>query len=890
MRRLLAPRSLVLAFTLALAPALSAEEAITPETIAGLDKSLAEAKEASSEARKRLAVRRTIRDAQALIETNKSKPERFLALEFLFRAQQQLIKLDDDSKHRATLMEICRDLVKAPDEYAHLKFQADLLLSQAELAKQGANAEERAAALRPLVESYLETEQSARVLRVAMVMALELGDVKLVADLREMIARYHAADHEMISFQRDKLGGQVFGAPFAGTFKRSDGRIVRFPMDSFGRSTMVLFWSKEGEEGLSAVKGLAETTKKLKKELAGRMEVISFNLDKLPDAGESIVRQLGADWQCVHLPDGRESSIYKTYVRNDPMALRVSSTGQAAMIMAGVGRTRLKEDGTTDWERIFGSAFSRPWTRLNYCSQLCSISAGDFLVFDTEGTAMDPTRPPELKSITSGRAQPLKRTGDCVPEETLLTIQKCFIAPPTRYLLSYDKILAHYQKAADLCRKAITDHAEAPDLWIVRNRLMVALLGLWKVGGKIEHLESAFSEARIAMDAGYPAGCDVVTKLCLAREALRRSDTNTRTLIGQFVADAGGDNAPGPILAAASLLAMDVCDRIRFEQFRDRIIQQHSEEPMLWTFTAFLLDRHHKYWMFQVPFTAGWSYGRREGYFQTKGDPEEAHRMLRGELLNADGKPFRIPEDLTKDYTVIFFSNPGPWSSKRDDGLPPSPLRTIQSFFSFAEARPNADIEACFAVFGNKPHPGVLKDRKGKETKLAGTMLALPKGAESPLAHRLGMLSTDRSVNRVVLDKQGRILVTISGLGVLSSRSGNTLINVVARQDERKVLQMVEKGEAENAREFIYAIAPPYDANAVDDRGRKLRKQTYNLSHLRARARIHLALGDLEKALADAEQVCSRQLSTDGGMSLKTDQLVSDEAFRDELLAKVKNG
>ena len=64
------------------------------------------------------------------------------------------------------------------------------------------------------------------------------------------------------------------------------------------------------------------------------MEVISFNLDELPDAGESVIRKYGADWQCLHLPEGKNSSIYKTYVRRNPLALRVSSTGQSAIIMA----------------------------------------------------------------------------------------------------------------------------------------------------------------------------------------------------------------------------------------------------------------------------------------------------------------------------------------------------------------------------------------------------------------------------------------------------------------------------------------------------------------------------------------------------------------------------
>lgn len=862
----------------------SAEGAVSEETIATLDEALVEARDASSDARKRLGVRRVIRDAQELIEANADKPERFLALEFLFRAQQQLIAMDDDSKHRAALMETCAELVKAPDEYAHLKFQADLLLSQTELAKNGASAEERAAALRPLIDRYLGTKEGAKVLRVAMVMALELGDVKLVADLRELIAIHYAADHEMINFQREKLGGQVLGVPFAGVFKRSDDKLVRLPMDTFGRSTMVLFWSKD-DEGLAYAKGLAEATLKIKDQLAGRMQILSFNLDGLPDAGESIIRGFGADWQCLHLPGGRESSIYKAYASRDPLAMRVSSTGQAALIMAGVGRTKLKEDGSIDFDRTFGSAFARSWTQADYCAQLSSLSAGEFLILDPEG-GIDPTRPPELKAVAQGKA--LTRTGQWVPEETLKAIQNCFVAPPTRYLISHEEALSNYRRAVDLCRKAISNHAGAPDLWIVRNRLMVALLGLWKVGGDLEHLEASFVEAKAALAEDHPDGCDLVARLCLAREALRDPEVDTREILDRFVADAGGDKAPGPALAAASILAFDVADRIRFEQFRDLILEQHTEDPMMWIFTAFLVDRHHKYWLFQVPFTAGWSYGRREGYFQTKGDAENTRRMLKTELRMADGKPFRIPEDLSADYTAIFFSSPGPWSSQRDDGLPPSPIRTVSGFTSFAEARPGADVQTALAVFADEPHPGVIKDHKGKETEIPCTMLGVPGGLDNPVVHRLGMLSTTRGLNSVLVDRQGRILCAISGLATHSSRSGSTLVNVVTHQDALKVDALLEEGKVDAARDFILSLAPPYDPEAVDDRGRKLRKPNYALSHLRARARVYVALKQWDNALADAEEVCSRQLSKDGGMSLRTDQLEADEALRDEIKRQIE--
>ena len=62
---------------------------ITQETVASLDKTLEDAKKASSDARKRLALRRAIRNAEELINANQNKPERFLVLAFLFRAQQK---------------------------------------------------------------------------------------------------------------------------------------------------------------------------------------------------------------------------------------------------------------------------------------------------------------------------------------------------------------------------------------------------------------------------------------------------------------------------------------------------------------------------------------------------------------------------------------------------------------------------------------------------------------------------------------------------------------------------------------------------------------------------------------------------------------------------------
>ncbi len=862
-----------------------AQEAAAPAaSVADLNKVLQEAKSSDSEVRQRLAVRRAIRDAETMLAARQNDPSRFEVLEFLFRARQQLMKLDKDPKHRQDFLETCRELAKAPDAFADLRLEADILVTQAELAKQGADASARARALQPLVRRYLDTSAGAKALRLAMIMALELGDSRTISDLQELITQYFPADLDMIAFQRDKLGGQVIGAPFCGIYERSDGKKVRFPMDGLGRSTLLIFWSKEGD-GLTALKDVAAASIASKSGIEGRLDFVSFNLDELPDAGESIVRGLGVDWQVLRLPGGRKNPIYDAFARNDPRMVTMSPTGQCALIMSGVARVKTESDGTPDYGRMFGSNLARNWNQPRYVAQLVSLMAGDFLVVDPEGS-FDPSRPPELKALSKGAGNETQpREANAVPEESLRAIQECFVLPPQRYRLSPAEARDHYAKAVELCRQAIAAHPQAPDLWIVRNRLIIALMGLWKADADLKHLEAALAEAKTALTAGAPKGTDVIARFCIARETLRDAAVNPRQCLDQLVADCGGENAPGPALAAAAMLAVDVGDRASFDRFRNRILKDHTEYPMMWTFVAFLLDRHHDYWLFQIPFTAGWSYGRREGYFMSKGDPEPAQRMLKAELLAADGKPFRIPEDLDSEWTLISFSMPPPWFSKRDDVLPPSPSRAMQGLVEFAASRPQKDVKVFLATFGGDAEAARAALSSAK-TPFTCPILTVPGGIDNPLVRRLGILSEDESGNSVLIHKDGRIALMISGL--FGKDGSRTLSEVVMRDDETSVLHALERGEVQAAKEKILALAPPFDPEAVDERGRKLRKPSISLSHLRARARVYIALKEWDKALADAEEVVARQLGTDGGMSLRTPELDESEALRDEIKAQIK--
>ena len=66
---------------------------IPASKILSLETQLAEVQQAKSSARKKLAIRRVIREADALLEQNNAAPNRFQILAILFRGQQHLLGL-----------------------------------------------------------------------------------------------------------------------------------------------------------------------------------------------------------------------------------------------------------------------------------------------------------------------------------------------------------------------------------------------------------------------------------------------------------------------------------------------------------------------------------------------------------------------------------------------------------------------------------------------------------------------------------------------------------------------------------------------------------------------------------------------------------------------------
>lgn len=850
--------------------------AISKDLIEELNTKLTEVSEIDSSARKKLAIRRLLREGEAIIAKLPTADGRFEVLNMLFRAEQLLVSLDSSDVNRKALLETAEKLAAAPNQYAALRLDADLLLTQTKSARQGGDSQDRSDALRPLVDRYRDTDVEAKVIRISMIMALELGNTTLVNDLRDIVAQRFPGDMDLINFQREKLAGQVFGAPFIGNFPRGDGKTVQFPMDFLGTTTVLYCWSKENK-GLEDLKLLADAWKKTKAELkpTGRFQFVSMNMDDLPDAGEEILRGLGLDWQALKMPKGKENPVYQTYIKREtPTLLTVSPTGYVAIYETGDRNS----NGERTFERALQSMMSSSWAHANYASQLQSIFSGEFLVISATGD-FDPTAPPEYQAMGSedlSKQAKLTRTSTSVPEDKLREIQACFIDPPFRYSMPHDKVVANYEKAVALSRAVISDHSDAPDLWIVRNRLITALMGLWKTRCDQQAFADAVAESKLALAGSFPPGTDVVARLCLARQALREPDTDSKTIIKNFIEISGGEQASAPALAAASLLALDTGNRLKHDQYRRTYLDNFANNPAMWSVTAFFLDRYQRYWLYHPPFTAGWTYGRRQGYFLSIGTPEEAQRSFQTELKTLDGETVKIPESSNGKWTVISFIP----TAKGNDYL--------QRYTSFLLERPVNDINLIAAVLDDDAETArSLIKEKEEEQKVKRRQpdtfptLLVPDGLKNPLVRKLGILEADTKPNILVLRPDGSIAASLSGL-TMSAQDGSVIQNIIDLHDEKMVDEALAKGNLEEAKRLAFTHAPLEEPTPEGQK--KTKPVNITFPQLRSRAKVYQAMGNLEAANEDAEKAFLIVNSKAGHLSMRTEELEKTEELRDAIL------
>lgn len=110
--------------------------------------------------------------------------------------------------------------------------------------------------------------------------------------------------------------------------------------------------------------------------------------------------------------------------------------------------------------------------------------------------------------------------------------------------------------------------------------------------------------------------------------------------------------------------------------------------------------------------------------------------------------------------------------------------------------------------------------------------------------------------------------------------------NGVDWQDEQSVSAALKRGDIEEAKRIAFAFAPPENTEPEDPKKRKPKKPAISSAHLQSRARVYMGMEDWDAALKNAEEVVKLQTATDGGMSLRTDELDEADKLRDTILQK----
>ncbi|MGB0325942.1 MAG: hypothetical protein ACPGJR_00280 [Akkermansiaceae bacterium] len=738
---------------------------IPEKKIAALQSELAEAASASSSTRKRRAYKNIVRDGEDLLGDAPAAANRFRVLEIIFQSQKRLFALENSDDNRDVLLETCGKLAKAPDEVADLRLEADMLLSEQRLSARNADVKERAVALAEIIQRYRGTSAEAKSLMMAAQIAPKLQAFELQKRIVDTLSERFAGDPGVIEFRRQHLGFQRQDVVFVGTYTRADGVTLRFPADLMGRQSLVVFWSRK-TEGFEAYLNMI---KELQDKLPGQFEVFSFNLDELPDAGESALKALGLNWTVMRLPGGKKSQAFRTYARNDPVGFLVNAYGHALLAPTSLNAAEQTKLGVRGIQMGMAT-LERRLDGARFLAQLQSLLIGDVLVTDPDGR-LDAASPPELKMVSSGSGKEadvkLARTAGSVPAETLRAIQECFTPVPFRYRLTTAEALANYEKAEKLCVEAIRQYPSAPDLWIVRNRRIIALLGVWILTGEPKHLEQATGEARATLAAHPPRGADIVARFCLAKEALRQGDAKRESVLAELIENSGGAEAPCSAHAAAAILALDAHARDLHDRYRATLLAApDGGNPLLWPMVSFLRDRTHSYRLLRANYI-GKERGSVRNYMINFGAPPMTEPLPPVSLKTLDGRTLRLPQDTNGKMTLLVFVEPSaepdaefPINLGEGEGKIPH-HHFLRFACDLADKHVNNGVTTIVAFLSEDAEriEALMKTRE-----LTCQAAIVPGGLANPMVRRLGVLSADRIPNVFLLRREGSIVWHASGL------------------------------------------------------------------------------------------------------------------------------
>ncbi len=360
-----------------------------------------------------------------------------------------------------------------------------------------------------------------------------------------------------------------------------------------------------------------------------------------------------------------------------------------------------------------------------------------------------------------------------------------------------------------------------------------------------------------------PPGADVVSRFCLAKEALRAGSADPEELLPALVEAVGGENAPTAALAAAAILAIEANASTLHDAYRGRLLDGgYDDDPTPWPVFAFLRDRLHAHRLFWGN-PGRWGHTREQRYnvrwlITAVTEPVDTNRPFRAELKTLGGGELSFPRDTAGAFSVIVFAEPPEDVAGRSNLVQKIDLYARNAVGK--EARSDVDYSKdgkLTVAFLSEDANAVSALMKEDEWTFEAAMV--PGGPSNPLIQRLGIVSPDEEPNVVLLRPDGTIAWTISGLTFpvqgcsVPGWTHQAIATNVKKCRTDAAFAALERGDFKKALSLFGELQPP-------EQKRRVPRDPWGADRLQGRALAYMGLKDWTSALAEIDEAIKTRL------------------------------
>jgi len=809
-RRRSFPAGMALGMALLAGAAFAAQaraESVPERQIVKLQEQLAEVEGMESTSAIRRTCKRIVRGAESLLKKHPDAEERFQVMGMIFQARLILYSQKQSDEHVEALVKTAKELAQAPDDQAEFRLGADMLLLQIAMDRTE-DPPEQAMQVARMADRYRDTPAEAESLMAASSLAFNLGHRYLLEAFRNALTQRFSQDRDVTAFLRERFS-VAKPIPFVGVFKRADGKEISFPK---GRRHVVCFWSRDAEDLDKKIEELVELQKKYKNEF----KVYSLNLDELADGGARLLRQRKLDWVPLRLKGGLENPLFRSLGTTKLFAgLVISPLGYGEYVRSRTGHHH--RGGAVQAIRSrYAAAGEDPRVRALWRYLL----SGRFLIADSVL--------PERSSI---------------PQSALGAIQSCLAPRFPRNFPSEMEELKNYRKADALLSAAITKHSSAPDLWVLHSHRIIALMGIWRMTGEVEHLKSAVATAQKLLALPLQPTAKLISNYCIAIAALQQEGTRPDEVIAFFDKQTDGVDASGLTVIASLMLALEGHLPDEYARYRDQLLTRHGNDAAVGWFTSFMLNPRVPARLFGPALPDGGKMVAPMPAF---------NRTFKADLTTIDGQHAAFPDQAADKMTaVVFLEKPADRTAlKRQDDA-------VDYLAKVVRGRPLKDMQ--LMLIFRAPRPDDVKQRMTAK-KWQCAAVALDDEEWGKLCWHYGVLSADREPGILVLRPDGSVAVALTELARPHGARPTPLNREVEPLLRSFELPLVE--QAMQAKDYRLAVARLETTAPLAYRSKSRHEPNWLTpnQHRRKKVWCYMQLGEWPKALKTINTIISARL------------------------------